>query len=680
MNTADVAMTFRPATTFALSVIGRDLAVETPALGNRTLRRSGLLAAALRPLGDDRLQLELSGLVDQDGEMGMRVSAGAYVPDVGRLALAAERSEYDGDELWTLSGGLDVRWGGLSAGGSVHADDKFDNIGWGLLVDAHGTPRPGLPSPRYVAKIEIKSLGPRGMLSTTMRMERALHDPRVSGVVLVPRNTGGGLAAAQEMRLMIQTLEAAGKPVYCYLEAASGSELYMCAGAKRIAMDPAGLVRLMGLASEGLYFGELLQNVGVRADFVRIGRYKSAPEQYTNSEASEPAREMRDALLDDAYRRLVFDLAADRKKSEAEVKSIIDKGPFLPSEAVAAGLVEVEIDARDMEKDAGTLFGGHARVGEQRSPEEFAQFGPAGQIGVVVIDGTIVDGENVDVPFLDVHMSGGRTVTEAIDRLADDPRIRAIVVRIDSPGGAVMASDQIWRAVRRARAKKPVIASMGDVAASGGYYAACGADEIWASPSTITGSIGIFYGKVDVGPLAAKFGVGIEVEKRGAHAGADSMFRPFTDEERAALADKLRLWYRQFLMRVSEGRKMPIDKVDALARGRVWSGDRAHELGLVDKLGGFGSALMRARELAHLGPEAQVVVLPRRPSTLLDYVISGNGVRAKNDLAGEGVTRASTPTLPIPEALKPLMSRLYLLSTVSARAPVALYEGPMFAP
>jgi protease-4 len=633
----------------------------------------------LRPLGDDRLGLELSGLIDEQREMGMRVSASTYVPWVGRLAIAAERSEYEGEEAWTLSGGLDVRWEGLSAGVALHAPDSFDEVGWSLLAEAHGSARPGVPSPRYVAKIEINSLGPRGMLATTLRLERALHDPRVAGVVLEPRNTGGGLAAAQEMRLMIQALEQAGKPVYCYLESASGSELYMCAGAKRIAMDPAGLLRLMGLASEGLYFGELLRDVGVRADFVRIGQYKSAPEQYTNSQSSEPAREVRSTLLDDAYRRLVHDLASDRNKPEDQIRGLIDKGPFLPTEAVAAGLVEAEIDARDLEDDARGMFGPRARIAEPRWPEEFARFGPTGQIGVVVIDGTIVDGENVDVPFLDVHMSGGHTISDTIDRLAEDPRIRVIVLRIDSPGGAVMASDQIWRAVRRAREKKPVLASMGDVAASGGYYAACAADEIWASPSTITGSIGIFYGKVDVGLLAARFGVGIETEKRGAHAGADSMFRPFSDEERAALSEKLRIWYRQFLSRVSEGRKMPIEKVDAVARGRVYSGDAAQGLGLVDKLGGFGSVLMRAREIAKLGPEADVIIVPRRPSTLLDYALAG-GASVKAALGSESAPQSKGPALPIPDALKPMVSRLYLMSLVSARAPVALYEGPTFMP
>jgi protease IV len=219
--------------------------------------------------------------------------------------------------------------------------------------------------------------------------------------------------------------------------------------------------------------------------------------------------------------------------------------------------------------------------------------------------------------------------------------------------------------VKRARDRKPVIASMGDVAASGGYYAACAAHEIWASPSTITGSIGIFYGKVDLAPLAERFGVGITVSKRGAHAGADSMFRPFTDEERAALAGKIRLWYRQFLERVSVGRKMPIEKVDALARGRVYSGDAAKKNGLVDHLGGFGSALMRARELAQLGPEAEVIVRPTRPSSLLDFVLSGASAQTQTETLGL-----------LPEVLRPFLARAYLLGKVGGSTPMALYEGP----
>jgi len=663
-HSADAAITFRPAPTLGVSLIGRDLAANDLFVGGLKLRRSGLLALSARPLGDDRVVLELAGLVDQGKNTGARLAGQAYIPWVGRLAAAGEFQEVGNREVWTFTAGVDLRWGGLSVAPAAHGAKNGDGMGWSVLADVHGQPRLGMPAPRYVAKIAMSELGPRSLLSLIRSLELALHDPRITGVILEPSNTAAGLATAQEVRLMITALQGAGKPVYCHLEAATGSEFYLCAGAQRVSIDPAGLVRLMGVSTDSLYFGELLRDAGVRADFVRIGRYKSAPEQYTNNASSEGAREERTQLLDDAYARLVYDLARDTSLSETEIKSLFDRGPFLPREAVTAKLVDSEIDAHDLERDAQELYGARMITLDQGKRASHGRVGPTGQIGVVVIDGAIVDGDNVDVPFLDIHLSGARTVVNAIDRMTENPRIRAIVLRVDSPGGAVMASDQIWRAVKRARAKKPVIASMGDVAASGGYYVAAGANEIWASPSTITGSIGIFYGKVDIAPLAQRFGVSIESDKRGAHAGADSMFRPFTDEERASLVEKLRLWYRQFLERVAEGRSLPIERVDALARGRVYSGDTAQTLGLVDSLGGFASALARARELAGLPVEADLVVMPQRPKNLLDYVMGPNG--GQNDAAAL-----------LPAALKPMLSQLYLLTQVSATTPVALYEGPM---
>lgn len=667
IHVADLALSVRPSPTIGVSLIARDLApgdhylgAQGTRVGAERIRESGLLAVALRPLGDDRFLLELAGRSDARGELALRTAAQVAVPWLGRIGAAAELDQLTGDQVWTISAGIDVRWGQLSVAPAVHFDDHASQVGWSLLADVHGLPRPGLPVPGYVSKVALRGLGPRGLVSVMRTLDRALHDPRVRGVVLMPDDTGAGLATAQELRLMIDTLERAGKPVSCYLESASGSEFYACAAGGRIAIDPAGLVRLMGVGGESLYFGELLRKLGVRADFVRIGRYKSAPEQYTNDGSSAETREVRKSLLDGAYRRLVSDLAGDLRLSEQDVASLIDRGPFLAEEALQQKLVAATVDRRDLERDAKHLFGS-ARFAEPEPSARDPRFGPTGQIGVVIVDGTIVDGKNVDVPFLDVHMSGGRTVSEAIDRLADDSRIRAIVLRIDSPGGAVMASDQIWRAVKRAREKKPVIASMGDVAASGGYYVAAGADEIWASPSTITGSIGIFFGKVDFAPIAARVGVGIESDSRGAHAGANSIFRPFSDDERAALADKLRLWYRQFLGRVAEGRKLPLERVDELARGRVYSGDEAQALGLVDSLGGFASALERARQLSGLGPDAGLVVVPRVPSSLLDYVIGPS----------------ANASVPIAPALKSLMQQLYIWTRVSAYEPMALYEGPL---
>jgi protease-4 len=242
-----------------------------------------------------------------------------------------------------------------------------------------------------------------------------------------------------------------------------------------------------------------------------------------------------------------------------------------------------------------------------------------------------------------------------------DPLIRAIVLRVDSPGGAVLASDQIWRAVRRARAEKPVVVSMGAVAASGGYYVASAGDEIWADPSTLTGSIGIFYGKVDAAQLADKLGVGVELFRLGKRAGAESLFRPFTPEERAALADRLRSYYRLFLARVAIGRGLSVEQVDALGRGRVYSGDAALRLGLVDHLGGLASALARARQLGSVHGDADIVVLPKRRQGLLDFVM------------GEaGGAQASSLSALIPPELRSALLRAATMQQLGAATPLAL--------
>jgi protease IV len=286
---------------------------------------------------------------------------------------------------------------------------------------------------------------------------------------------------------------------------------------------------------------------------------------------------------------------------------------------------------------------------------------------VVVIGGSVVDGDSVDVPLLGVHMTGGRTAVRAIDAMRADPLVRAIVLRVDSPGGAVVASDQIWRAVRRARAVKPVVVSMGAVAASGGYYVACAGDEIWADPATITGSIGIFYGKVDAAGLAEKLGIGVEQLSLSKRAGGESLFRAFTDDERSALSDRLRTYYRLFLRRVATGRGISVEQVDAVGRGRVFSGDAALGVGLIDHLGGFASALMRARELGRVSENAELVVLPRRPEGLFEYVFG--------ELPSTSVETGDAPstiTLPLPRALRSTLAHAFTVLQLGAAQPLAL--------
>ena len=423
-------------------------------------------------------------------------------------------------------------------------------------------------------------------------------------------------------------LREAGKPVVCHLDDAAGSEWYACAGADRILLDPAGGVRLTGVSSELMHFGEVLRDLGVRADFVRIGAWKSATEQFLNDAQTAPARAQTESILDLAYRRLVFDAAGDQEMSRADLRALIDRGPLLPQQALDAGVVHALADENDLDDELREAFGG-SFPRERGAPWEVPErWGHRPQIGVVVIDGTMVDGENVDIPLLGLHFSGGRTVSRAIDRLAADPSVRAIVIRVDSGGGSVMAADQIYRAISRARRRKPVIASLGAVAASGGYYVASACHEIWADPSTITGSIGIWFGKVDFAPLGEEIGVSLEQVGRGQHAGATSLYRAFTPEERHALSENVREWYRMFLRRVARGRGMRVAEVDAVGRGRIWMGDQAIDNGLADHLGGVGSALAAARRAAGVGPEVGIRLEPDRPATLLDYALSLLGIGA----------------------------------------------------
>ena len=429
---------------------------------------------------------------------------------------------------------------------------------------------------------------------------------------------------------MVAALQEAGKRVACVLDSPTGPEAYLCAAAERRLMDPAGVVRWTGVSSRRVLLGGALQNLGVRADFLRIGQYKDAVEALTNRQSTTPSSNQRMALVRGAATRMGFDVAHDLSVSRADAAQLLSQGPYTSAEAVEHQIVNGLADGARVSRHIEPLFG--SRLPLRSSPPGIARDAGAGgvPIGVVVIDENIVDGDNVDIPFVDVHATGGDTIVSAIDALAADDAIRVIIIRVDSPGGSALASDQIWRAIRRAKERKPVIASMGRVAASGGYYAACAADEIWANPSTVTGSIGIFMGKVDIVPLATRLGVHTELDSSGARAGALSMWAPFTADQRSVLAELLRDGYMRFLRRVSEGRGTPVAEIHELAQGRVWTGDAAQELGLVDRLGGFGAALARARELADLEPDAEVVVLPRRPRGLLDYVLprSGTQVRA----------------------------------------------------
>jgi protease-4 len=673
LTAIDIGVLFRPSPWLGMSLVGRDLFVSRSGFGTDglDLGSSALLSAAFRPLGSEALTLDLGleSSLDDTSRLGARGGVVLLVPYLGTASGMVEVENFGrADAALRVVAELSIAMGGMSvAGGGTGGDGFGQGIGWYAMLRSEGQSRPGLPAPVRVLDLELSDVSPRGMIAVALALERARTDPRIAGVLLRPRESGMGLAYAQEIRLQIGALRAAGKPVVCHLDSASGSEYYACAAADRVLIDPAGDVRLLGSATSVMLFGETLRKIGVRADFVRIGPYKSAPEQLTQDQMSEAARLETGTLLDDAHRRVLADLSRDLHQPPQRIAEIMDQGPHLARAAIAAGLIKAVADERELDDGALEVFGGKSVVRSLPSDEP-RSWGKRPKIGVLVIDDEIVDGDSVDIPFINIHMTGGQTVIDELEAMASDPNIRAIVLRVDSPGGAALASDKIWRAVRRARERKPVIASMGAVAASGGYYVACAADEIWADPSTLTGSIGIFYGKVDVVQLAELLGVRIETFSRGKRAGAESIFRPFTDDERAALADLMRSYYRMFLSRVAEGRKMSIEAVDALARGRVHTGDAALRVGLVDRLGGLASALIRARELARLGPDAGVDVRPPRKNRLIDYVLGGSSSVKAED--------ATDPTaagqLHLSPQIRSLLRAVATLEQLGEGAPLAL--------
>lgn len=667
LTAVDLGVVLRPSPVLQGSLAARDLFLSRSGFGLPGLQAAPSLVSGLqlRPLGTSDLVLDASFGVDTREQMALRLGAGVAVPRVGRLSVVGELEWPEpGPQRGALMAELAMSLDHVSLGGGILAGDDFGSgvHGYGFVrLDGRMRSALTLDPAGKILDLELKSLTPQKFLATAQLLDRALHDPAIAGVLLRPRGSGVGLALAQELRLQLATLRRAGKFTGCHLEDATGSEYYMCAGAEQRWADPAGSIRLMGQSSQVMLFGDALKKIHVRAEFLRIGDQKSAPEQFTRKVMSDPARAQAKELLDDAYARMVGDLALDLKRSPDQVMALMDEGPYLAQPGLEAGLLHGVADRSELGRgDPNHPIAklGLTRAVAERQPR---RFGVASRLGLVLVDGTIVDGESVDIPLIGLHSSGGTTVVQAIDGLAADPTVRAIVVRIDSPGGSVLASDQIWRAIYRARQRKPVVASMGAVAASGGYYVASAAHEIWADPSTLTGSIGIFFGKVDVSALAERLGISVELLERGRHAGAESAFRGLTTAERGMLADRLRVYYRMFLERVATGRGMTVQAVDAVGRGRVFSGDAAKRVKLVDHLGGVSSALVRARELAHLPTDAEVAVVPGGGGGILSLLMQG--------VTGPSVDRGSVP---LPESVRRAFAALVSLQRLDGGQVLAL--------
>jgi protease IV len=470
------------------------------------------------------------------------------------------------------------------------------------------------------------------------RLRDLAAEPNLTGVILRVEDFSASLPDALELHAAFGQLIAAGKKLHCHTESVSNAGYVALTACERLGIAPLGEVVLSGPALMPVHVKELLDDLDIKADFLHIGAYKGAAEPLTRDEPSEEMEETLDAILDAAYRSMVDAVAASRKLSTKAVEDLIDRALFPADAAVAAKLVDVA-DPFERFVETAVADQGWVRVRLERKKDDpmaammqVAQFLGAvptprptePHVALVYAVGSIVDGDGEGLLGARETIAS-RTLVPALAAIAADDRIKAVVLRIDSGGGSARASELIWRAVAELKARKPVVVSMSDFAASGGYYIACGATRVFAQPNTLTGSIGVVGGKLAPGKALRKLGITTFPMGRGKRATMFARLEPWTSDERDAIRDTMKEVYDTFVQRVAAGRSKTVKEIDAIAQGRVWTGARAKELGLVDDLGGLDAALAEARRLGGVADTVAVEVYPPAPR-LRDFLVAFGAV------------------------------------------------------
>jgi protease-4 len=472
----------------------------------------------------------------------------------------------------------------------------------------------------------------------------AADDDRVSALVLHVESVDWGWAKIADVRDALLEFRASGKPLYASMESGGEAEYLLASAAGKIAMPPAADLRLNGLSASALFLKGTFDKLGVKPNFVHIGRYKSAVESYTRTDLSGPAREAMTSMLGDTYAVLVDSLSSARHVAPDSIRAWMDRGPYSASEALALGLVDTLLYRADVDSLAVRRAGsGAAPLRFRRYADRFSPSRSGTHVALVTAAGEISAGRSRS-GAMGGQVVGAETLIEALRQVRTRRSIRAVVLRIDSPGGDAEASDEIWREVSRLRRVKPVIVSMSDLAASGGYYIAVAGDTILAQPATLTGSIGIFGGKFNLKGLYEKLGLNIETVVTGPRAEMYSPFRDFTAAEEAAYGRQLQKSYERFLRLVSDGRRLPVAAVDSVAQGRVWSGRAALSLGLVDRLGGLEDAIEVARVRAGIAADAELVI-DRFPEVEVPFFERFLGGYLRDDDPEESRMRALSSSL-----------------------------------
>ena len=479
------------------------------------------------------------------------------------------------------------------------------------------------------------------VLETWRMLRDAATDSRIKALVVMPRDLTAGWGKLQELRSDIATFHKSGKPVYAFLRGAAMREYYVASAADKIYMTPTDELDVKGLRAEMYFVKGTLDKLGVDMEFEKIGRFKDAPDMFTRTSPTPETIQVNNEILDQFFSDATAVIAEGRKKTPAEVRGAIDEGPFVGQEALNAGLVDGLLFEDEMWGKLNSAVGNLTQVKERTYLR--AALPPGGKrIAFITGDGDITrGGTNEDVS--DTGITATRMV-KTMREVENDSSIQAAILRINSPGGDGIASDDILHEARVLSQKKPTIISMSDLAASGGYFIAMTGTPIVAYPNTITGSIGVFFGRPNLRALFDKIGIKQDTLSRGRFANIDAVNGPLTTAEREKLRREIEVFYKDFVERVAKARSRNFEQIDALGQGRVWLGTQAKHNGLVDDLGGLDKAVELVKEKAKIGPAEKVtlVAYPAR-KTLIEALLQ----RSSTDTEIEEELQALVGNLPI---------------------------------
>ncbi|MDB5392388.1 MAG: signal peptide peptidase SppA, type [Planctomycetaceae bacterium] len=503
------------------------------------------------------------------------------------------------------------------------------------------------------------------------RFDKAATDDTLQGLILHVNSPHIGWAKLNEFRTAIAKVRKAGKKVFAYFDDGSSMDYLIAASCDEVCMPESGVLMFLGLRAEVSFYKNLFDKLDLKAEMLRVGEYKSAAEPYSRSEMSKEFREEMESVLDSYFSQMKAIVGDARKLTPEQVEAAINAGPFTAVKAKELGMIDRLVYPDELEAlvkgDTDKKVKITRKYGKKKLDTDFSGFSgmvkmmdlimgietpkrktTTPKLAVINAIGPIMTGHSSSDMFSGESTIGAETLNKAIRQANEDDSVKAIVLRVDSPGGSALASDLMWRELERV--KKPLVVSMGDVAASGGYYISMNAKKIYAEPGTITGSIGVVGGKLATQGLFDKIGINTSIITRGKNAGVMSVTTPFSDTERAAMQALMNDIYKQFTEKAAKGRRMDVVKLEKLARGRIYTGLQAKELGLVDEIGTLADAIAEAKKLAGLDPSDKLekLELPKPTSpfeTLFGSLDPNARIQAANNQWLQSVLGELSPEL-----------------------------------